>query len=155
MTPVKYCQANKLHRTPYLERITPLPTLAQSRLTELHLIDCNPFALGFCLMQWQKSANDFLCSFNSLRHLRVIDSFSTLPLLAPGILHQTETLRLINVSCGEHVASKLARLGPGATDFAATLEELGEKWTSLGSLTFNLDRPFYSGFVKFSLTKDK
>jgi len=155
MTPMIYRQASRLPRIPDLERITPFTAPAQSCLTELHLVNCNPFALGFCLMQWQKSTNNFLCSFNSLRNLRVVDSFSTLPLLAPGILHQVKTLRLVNVSCGEPVASKLARLGPGATDFAATLEKLGKKWILVGSLTFNLDRCFYRGFVRVSSIQDK
>lgn len=106
-------------------------------------------------MNWQKSANDFLCSFNGLRHLRVIDSFSTLPLLAPGIIHQGETLRLINVSCGEHMASKLTKLGPGATNFAPTLMNMALRCISLESLTFNLDKSFYDYFVRHSLTLNR
>lgn len=49
------------------------------------------------------------------------------------------------------MASKLARLGPGATNFAATLMNMGVRCISLESLTFNVDKPFYNGFVRHFL----
>lgn len=49
----------------------------------------------------------------------------------------------------------LARLGPDATDFAATLRNMGQRCILLESLTFNLDKSFYDGFVRHSLTLDR
>lgn len=133
------------------EQIYALPVPGGCQLKELDLANLNSFGVDYGLAKWHKLTNDFLCSYKGLRIIKIVDSFAVLPLLISGIVNHGETLVLLNVSCGEPVASTLDMLGAGATDFAAALGQVKDKCTSLGSLTCNLDRSIYHGFVCLSL----